>query len=132
MALTRDQILNTQDRKTEMVDVSEWWGGEVMVGSLSAFDRDNFEASIVSQKGKDSAANMVNFRAKLVAKTALDPETMERLFSDKDVQLLGQKNAAPIDKIFGTAQKLSGIGRQDVEEMTKNSESDQGEDLPTD
>ncbi len=125
MALTRDQILNIKDRKTEIVDVSEWWGGEVMVGSLSAFDRDNFEASIVSQKGKDSAANMVNFRAKLVAKTVIDPETLERLFSDKDIQLLGQKNAAPIDKIFAVAQKLSGIGRQDVEEMTKNSESDQ-------
>jgi hypothetical protein len=59
--------------------------------------------------------------------TIVDEEG-NRLFSDADVKLLGQKSAAALDKLFEVAQKLSGLKDEDVEELAKNSEDDLSED----
>ena len=124
--LNRDAILKADDLPYEDVHVEEW-DGWVRVRTLTGTERDAFEASVVEQRGKSFKVNRHNFRAKLVSLTVVDDEG-NRIFTDADVKLLGQKSASAIDKIFGVAQKLSGLDDDDVDELIKNSEDDLSED----
>ncbi len=128
--LTRDQILKAQDLPSEDVPVPEW-GGTVRVRALTGAERDAFEQSIVEQRGRSTRMNLQNLRAKLVALTVVDEEG-NRIFSDSDAKLLGKKSALALNRVFEVAQKLSGLTSEDVEELTKNSESDQSEDSTLD
>lgn len=130
--LNREEILKSQDRAYKDVNCPEW-GGKVRVQSLTGAERDQFEESILGKKGKDGTREVVtkNLRAKLVALTAVDKDG-KLLFSMDDVTVLGEKNATPLDRLFAVAQKLSGISKDDVDEMVKNSGTAQVADSPSD
>lgn len=117
--LNRDSILNADDIKTIEVDVPEW-GGSVVVKMMTGKERDDFEASIVNMKSGGKEVSTANIRAKLVQKTVIDPETKVLMFSVGDIDALGKKSAAALDRIFAASQKLSKISETDVEELAKN------------
>jgi hypothetical protein len=126
--LTRETILSALDRKYEDVPVPEWGpGAMVRVQSLSAQERDNWEESNRTKPDSEGRMDTIfeNMRARLVALTVVNGEG-NPLFSKGDVAEIGKKNAAPIDRIFEVACRLSGIGRNDVKEMVKNSGAGQG------
>jgi len=123
--LTREQILTAQDLKKEKVEVPEW-GGDLFVISLTGKERDKFEDSIFQTKGKKLERNFANLRAKLVSLTACD-ENGKLLFTPADINALGEKSAAALDRVFTISQKLSGLTKEDIDELVKNSESDQGD-----
>jgi hypothetical protein len=116
--LTKDMILNAQDKATETVKVAEW-GGEVLVASMSGADRDAFEQSLFETVGKDRRQNLNNARAKLVARCLVD-EAGNRLFEESDIAALGRKSAKALDRVFEAAQRLNGLREGEVEEMTGN------------
>jgi len=119
--LTKDAILNAQDRQIEKVPVPEW-GGEVCVRSLSGAERDAFEAGCSDGKGR---MTLDNFRARLLVRAVCD-ENGAPLFNPKgeDLIRLGQKSAKAMDRVFAKAKELSGFSKDDIEEYVKNSESD--------
>jgi hypothetical protein len=117
--LGREKILGADDLASEDVAVPEW-GGVVRVRCMTGAERDRFEESIVDQRGKKTRVDMGNIRAKLVAATVVDEEGA-RIFSDRDVEALGKKSAAALNRVFEVAQRLSGITDDDVEELAKNS-----------
>lgn len=127
--LNKEQILSAQDILFEDVDVPEW-GGTVRVKTLNGAERDSLEQSMIDKKGKDSSMNMANFRAKLCSKTIVD-EAGKRLFSDIDIADLGRKSGAALQRVFNVASRLSGFSSNDIEELTKNSESSQSDDSGT-
>lgn len=116
--LNKEQILKAEDLKYEVVNVPEW-NGEVKVRSLTGTERDEFESSLFEAKGADVKRNMANMRAKLLALCMVGANN-ERLFSSKDIEALGGKSAKALDRIFSIAQKLNGIGAQEIDELTKN------------
>lgn len=116
--LSREQILQAEDLGFEDVEVPEW-GGTVRVRIMTGAERDAFEQSIVTRRGKDVNLNMVNIRAKLVA-TCLIDEKGDRLFTEKDVNILAQKSAVALDRVFGVAQRLNGLTEADVNELAVN------------
>ena len=116
MFLTRDQILNAEDIKTEEVEVPEW-GGTVLVKGMNGKERDAFEMSYLTA----GQSTIENVRAKLVSLTVIDHETKNQLFTVADIDALGQKSAKALDRVFAVAQSLSKIGQNDVEELAKNS-----------
>jgi len=118
MYLTRDQILNMDDMKTQEVDVPEW-GGAVVVKMMTGKERDAFEASL-SDGGKNPKVKYDNIRAKLVAMTVIDTDSKKLMFSIGDVEMLGGKSAAALDRVFTVAQKLCGLSKEDVDELVKN------------
>lgn len=128
--LTRDEILKADDIQFFDVPVPEW-GGTVRIRGLSGFERDDFEASVIDQRGRKTRIKLSNLRAKLVALSVVNGNG-ERLFSEKDVRVLGQKSAAALQRVFEAAQRLSGISDEDVEELTQNLESGQGDDSTSD
>ena len=122
----RGLILSKQDIQTEKVHIPEW-DTDVYIKGLTGTERDSYEASLftVTESGKkvDVKMNRANVRAKLLVKTICD-EDGSRVFSDADVEALGSKSAAALDKLFEVAQRLSGLSDKDVEELEKNSNSE--------
>ena len=117
--LSKTAILAAQDLQTEDFEVPEW-GGAVRVRSFTGRERDAFEASMVRGEGRDRKVDLTNMRARLVGLTVID-ETGQRLFTDEEVDLLGAKSGAALDRVFAVAQKLNGLSGADVEELSKNS-----------
>lgn len=128
--LTRDQILDANDLEIQEVNVPEW-GGTVLVRGMTGVERDAFEGSLVKGKGKNTTVNMDNIRAKLVASSIVDQDG-QRLFTDQDVQALGKKSAAALDRVFAVAQELSGISQSDVEDLAKNLPGDLSDNFGSD
>lgn len=118
MVLDREAILKANDIEKREVYIPEW-GGSVYVRGMTGRERDQFEANIIRQRGRNTEINMKNARAKLVVMCTVDQEG-NRLFTDADVALLSEKSAKALDRIFVVAQELSGITREDMEELTEN------------
>lgn len=114
--LSRTAILTANDLVTEDVEVPEW-GGVVRIKTLSGAERDAFEGASIQGRGKSMKANLKNLRARLVVMAAVD-ENGKRLFEPYDVEELGKKSSAALDRCFEAAQRLSKISDEDVEEMT--------------
>ena len=125
--LTREAILKADDLPTETVAVPEW-GGEVLVRGLNGTQRDEFEASTIALRGpmgkQQAVPDTANIRAKLVARCIVDDDG-EPMFTQHDVHELGKKTSAALDRIFEVASRLSGISKDDLEELGKDSKSDQ-------
>jgi len=119
--LTKDEILKADDSKSEFVEVPEW-GGAVYVSTMTAKERDIFEADVY----RGGKVEMANLRAKLVALTVVDKEG-RKLFQYKDAELLGKKSARALDRLFAVAQRINGLTKEDIEDLAKNSNSGQGE-----
>jgi len=124
--LGRDAILKAAELRTEDVPVPEW-GGSVLVRELRGRERDEWEASLAVQRGKQMVPDVANMRAKLAARTIVDSDG-EPVFTQQDVAALGELSAAALDRVFEVASRLSGLNPDAVEEAGKAS----GSDLPGD
>lgn len=148
--LTKDQILSARSRlKTQVVDVPEW-GGSVIVCELTGSMRDAFEGAMVQGRVNGSTQlNMTNVRARLAAFSIVNPDdfieetyapdnipdqaryllkdskTPRRMFTDAEIADLGQLSAAALSRVADVAQKLSGIGQSDIQELAGDLKNDQ-------
>ena len=112
--LSREEILGAGDIQRERVAVPEWGeGGEVLVSGLSAADQ--LEMAQYSLDGADGQRESLELMIKIPARCIVDADG-QRVFSDDDVALLGQKSRAPLQRIMETAMRLSAL---DVEESKK-------------
>lgn len=122
----REQILGADDRETQTVPVPEW-DTEVTVQALSGKERDAYEASLVdiveeTRNGKTvevAQTNLENSRAKLIVQAVVD-EDGTRVFSDDDVEAVGNKSGKALDRIYDVARDLAGISDEEIEEIAKN------------
>ncbi len=110
--LTKEAILAADDLPRELVSVPEW-GGDVFVRTMTGTDRDAFEASLIGKEGR-----MENVRARLVSLTLCN-EAGERMFDDAEIAALGKKSARALDRVFSVAQRLNGIGTEQVDAAKK-------------
>ena len=137
--LSREEILGANDLPTEDVEVPEW-GGSVRVRTLTGTERDEFESSTITmkkvKKGKrtvtESAPNLRNIRAKLVARSIVKEDGTLMFPNSEDVFVLGEKSAAALDRVYEVSARLSKITDEDIEELEKNSSSGQSESSTTD
>jgi hypothetical protein len=117
--LTRDAILAAATLRTEEVDVPEW-GGLVLVRELRGRERDEWEASLAVQRGKQMVPDVANMRAKLVARCVVNSD-LEPVFTQQDVNALGELSASALDRVFEVASRLSGLSEADLEAASGNS-----------
>lgn len=111
--LKKDDILSCNDRPKETVSVPEW-GGDVTIQAMTGTERDEFERSIYHDGIKD----FDNIRAKLCVMSIVDDEG-KKVFSLSDIVSLGKKNCKALDRVFGVAKRLSGIGSQEILALKK-------------
>lgn len=119
--LTKEAIkaLTTKPR-VEKVELPEW-DGFIFVREMSAKSRDAFEAgTFVFDKKGNLDKNMSNYRARFVVLTACDEEG-NLVFSPKDAEWLGEKQATTVSKIYDAAQKLNSVPTEEA--LEKNSDA---------
>ena len=117
--LTKAQILQVSDIRKKLVNVPEW-NGEVWVHGLSGSEKDAYEQSLMSGTGSKKQVSLLDSRAKFAAECIRD-EKGNKLFDVGDISSLSRKSAAALDRIVAAGEKLSGMGKGDIEEMVKNS-----------
>ena len=131
--LSRDQILQIDDRRHETVHVPEW-GGDVQVSTMSSTDRDVWENELFDMKdgkAKSTVAARKYMRASLVAR-CITGEDGKRVFENKDIPALAEKNARAVDRVFTVAQRINGITKEDQEELLGKSTGTTGEGSSSD
>lgn len=118
--LGRDDILDYDDIKVEVVPVPEWGkNAAVRLKVLSAAERDAFEASTVTTKGGRQKPNLANLRARLVSRCMVDGDG-KRVFESGDVARLGNKSSKALDRLFAKCQEINGFSDKDIEELTED------------
>lgn len=117
--LGRADILGTSDLPRERVDCPEW-GGCVWIRTMTSAERDSWEAARLERKGRRMAPSLDNLRASLVVYCCVDEEG-KRIFADDDAEALGGKSAKVLDRLFAVAQRINGVGDEDLESLVKNS-----------
>ncbi len=115
--LSKEAILGAQDKATRDVEVPEW-GGIVRVRTMSATERDRWESETYGT-GK---VNSINFRARFAALCLIDDKGA-RMFSDADIEKLGEKSAGALQRVFNAAQELNALSAKDIGDLEKNSEA---------
>lgn len=121
--LNKESIRAVKDLVTEEVEVP-LWGGSVLVRSLTGAERGRLEVSTMERKGVNYAENLSTLRARMVMLSVVDDQG-KRMFSDKDIDFLNDKNASALEAIFQVAMRLSGITKTDVDELTQTLKNDQ-------
>ena len=116
--LSRDQILQAQDLRSEEVSVPEW-GGVIRVRELAAGERERIAGFVTAHDGRS--------REIMVALTAIDGDG-NQLFSLDDIEELAKKGEAAIQRVAEVASRLSGIGRVAEAQAEKNSEPSRSDD----
>jgi len=112
MLLTKDQILNSDDIKTAIVDVPEWGdGGQVKVRALNAGERDEFELKHVEK-------TLTDYRAYLASKAIINEEG-KQIFSPNDIKALREKSSSPLSRIYNKITELSGLSKEDIDDLEK-------------
>src|SRR5512133_1899019 len=110
--LTKKQILEAQDRKFKDLEVPEW-GGTVRVGTMSGKERDSYERVFGDIREGTMDASI---RASLCAACVVD-ENGVPLFTKADLQALGEKSGAALDRVFDVAVELNALGRKQEEKL---------------
>ena len=121
--LDRDGILASSDGKVEPLEIPEW-GGTVYIRTITGGERDGVEHALTVDPVTGNRRQ--NFRAYFVMLVCCD-ESGKRMFNMHDIPALSKKNGAAIERILDAGLKLNKFADKDVEEMTKNSSSSQGE-----
>lgn len=121
----KDDILTADDLATRPVKVPEWRtkanGNKpltIHLRTLTGTERDAFEESFADKKTGKS--NYANFRARLLVRCIVDPDTGELVFTERDVVKLGKKSAAAINRLFSVAQEMNGITDRSVDEAAED------------
>ena len=128
--LGREAILQANDIVTESVEVPEW-GGAVLVKGMTGAERDRFELGMVRNPGKDAKVNLDDMRARLCSLTIVN-ENGKLLFTPADIKELTKKSASALQRVWEVARALSGIGDDDVAELTEGLEDSPFEDSVSD
>ena len=124
--LSRTQIKDAKDIKTEKVFVPEWADGNeeayVLVKSLTAAERGTFEDALVKPESRESGKivmDMTLYGPKLAVYSMCDDEG-NRLFTADDVDMLAGKSAGALGRVVQKAMQLNGIVASAVVDAAKN------------
>jgi hypothetical protein len=128
--LSAEDIFEADDINYDEVPCPEW-GGTVRLRSIRGTQRDAYEQSVITHNGADRKVNLRNARAKLIVLCAVDGEGRP-LFTADDVNRLGGKNAAPIDRLFDACRKLAGMSENDVEKLSEDFGATRDDDATSD
>lgn len=128
--LSKDEIFGMDDIPVEEVVVPEWKNRTVLVCGLTAAAKNAYEASLVEIKGTSRKVRLENATAKLLVRTVVNRQR-QALFTESDIERLGTKSAAALERLAKVAQRLSAMNQGEVEALVKNSEAAQSDDSPT-
>jgi hypothetical protein len=119
MSLSREQILNAEDIKTELVPCPEW-GGDVRIRVLTLTELQQWRRSNLSRvtyRDKDGKPmndyvadpdKVLTSDVRLICISAID-DAGKPLFTPEDVDRLMKKSAAPLARLAMRTIEISGV-----------------------
>jgi hypothetical protein len=108
----------TQQVTVEYVPFDDEHG--VYVRGMTVREKENWEAGLfdVDEEGK-AVRRMEAMRSKILIACLCDSKG-HRLFDDRDILVVQDLPSGPMEKAYERACRLSGIGKRDIEDLTKN------------
>lgn len=116
MILTREQILQANDRKIKKIAISGF-GGDVCIRQSSALDYARWADANENAKTHE---DRVRSAAGFVVRTMVD-EQGNLIFSDADIESLMSKRQEFVLKVFNESLQFSMITDENVREIAGNS-----------
>lgn len=110
--LSAAEILDRVDLPYEDVDVPEW-GGRVRIRGLSGLEADEYSAEIAKETKR--------MRERLLVRCLVGQDGRP-LFTEGQVDALGAKSWAALDRLAKVAIRLTGLDRGSLEEAKGESE----------
>jgi hypothetical protein len=110
--LDRAAILGKTAMPTQDIAIPEW-DGTVTIRAMTAGERDRWEGYVRTYRD-------VDIRARLAIGCVCDQDG-NLLFTEADLPAMSALNGKALDRIFEAAVMLSKIGRDDLDELKKNS-----------
>jgi hypothetical protein len=98
------------------------------VQGLTCREKDDFEESLVFKDNQGKRQISLKDASARLCSLCIRDENGKMTFSSSDIESLANKSGRAITRIYNVAEKLSGLGNGDVEEMVKNSEKTQTSD----
>lgn len=112
----RESILAADDLPLVPVEVPEW-KCTVYIATLNTHERELLEARHLVDKVRFA-------RERFIIATCCD-ENRNFLFTEADIEALGKKSAVACDRLFDVAMRVNKLGKDDVDDLKKNSETAQ-------
>jgi len=117
--LTRAQILKKTKLKKETINIPEW-GGDIIISEMTGKERDAWEGDILTaREDGDPELNSTNARAKLAIRSVVD-EDGNCIFTNDDIDAVGELSASALSRIFNVASRLSKLTVEDMKELEGN------------
>ena len=138
---TKEQILKAEDLIYEDVHVPEW-KLTVRVRSLTGVEFEEYQRTISSMRQEirgrgrkrevdvQIESHVEKAMLKLCGLTMVDGDG-NRLFSDHELEILGQKNHRALMRVHEVAARLSGLTEEALESEGKDSETTDGDVKPS-
>lgn len=123
----RERILSAQPEYVD-VPVPMLGGAVVRVRQMLSIERDAFEQDCIEEINGVRVFGKKNIRAKLIVRCATDPDSGELIFTEADADALGRTRADLVNLLWEPAARLSGITKQDEDDLGKGSGSNRGGD----
>lgn len=114
MPLTKEQILAADDRSTKEIPVPEW-GDTALLRVMSGTERESFEREWQSTEDR----LLPQYKLKMLRRCLCDSAGAP-LFSDDELEQLGEKSAKVIERLFRECMVLNGFETNSVEDAAKN------------
>ena len=108
----RAKILDFDDEETELHEVQQWGGMELLVKGMNGRARARF----LKASADNGKVDFERFYPELIISTVFDPETGEPVFGKADRDALNNKSGAALDSLAGVAMRLSGLSDTSVKE----------------
>lgn len=122
MYLSKDEILGAADQSFTELEISEW-RGTIRIGNISAAEKGKYESGLFKFNADGTRTinekNLATLRTRLIVACVVDDEG-KRVFTEKDIEALGEKSAAVIQDVFEACQEHNGMEPPAVDEIEGN------------
>ena len=122
----RDKILTADDLRREPLTL-ERWCVTVYVRELTGTERAEYETLLIENKDQPMAERIRNMRDSLIALTTVN-EAGERVFNSDDIEELGKKNAAELERVYDLSMTINRLDEKDIEADAGNLEPSGSDD----
>lgn len=113
--LTKEQILEADDRPAEVIEVPEW-GGEVRIRPMMQLDQAKFQREI-EQAEKSNRLSVLH--EKIVTKSIVDDDG-QQMFDDSEIGKLSERSSAAMNRVVTACLRLNRTTKEDVEDLVGN------------
>lgn len=118
--LDAETILAAKDRPMTRVAVPDW-GGHVWIKTMGGLDRDQYDIYLSERVNpKTEKIEGCNWRANLLARCLCNSQG-ELLFTEEQIEALGEKSGKVLDEIFAIARQYNPVTKRDIDEIKKAS-----------